>query len=157
MGEHPKRRKHRDNPYTLECEQNNRYIVSFRNGTGNKIIVEVSEEVYKSMDKFELEDKSELNEYARHIEHSEIFEESLYKRVMDKPLELEDYIIRKSSFEELYNAIKQLPEIQQKRIKMYYFDELTLDEIAIKENCSKVAIKYSLNYAIKNLEKILKK
>ena len=40
---------------------------------------------------------------------------------------------------------------------MYYFNDLTYDQIAKKENCSKVAIKYSIDTAINNLRKMIKK
>ena len=157
MVNRPKRRKHKDNPYTLECVKNNKYIVSFKDGKGILRMVEVSEEVYNSMDRFELDDLSELNEFDNHIEHSEIYEETLYKRVMDKPIELEDYIIQKSTFEDLKNAINLLPEIQKRRIKKYYFDDKTQQEIADEENVDIRAIQYSLNIALTNLKKILKK
>lgn len=157
MVNRPKRRKHKDNPYTLERVKNDRYVVSFKDGTGALRIVEVSEEVYKSMDRFELDDLSELNEYDNHIEHSEVYEESLYKRTMDKPMELEDYIIQKSSFEDLKNAINLLPEVQKRRIKKYYFDDKNVYQIAKEENTSHQAISKSLNNAILKLKEILKK
>lgn len=75
----PKRRKSKDNPYTL-ISNNNRYFVIFSDVNNKKNIVEVSEQVFYTFDKFELEDKKELNEYDRHIEHSEIYDETLLKR-----------------------------------------------------------------------------
>lgn len=39
---------------------------------------------------------------------------------------------------------------------MYYFEELTLKEIAKKEGCSKVAIKYSIDSALKKIYENLK-
>ena len=73
----PKRRKSKDNPYTL-ISNNNRYFVIFSDVNNKKNIVEVSEQVFYTFDKFELEDKKELNEYDRHIEHSEIYDETLF-------------------------------------------------------------------------------
>lgn len=75
----PKRRKSKDNPYTL-ISNNNHYFVIFSDVNNKKNIVEVSEQVFYTFDKFELEDKKELNEYDRHIEHSEIYDETLYSR-----------------------------------------------------------------------------
>lgn len=80
------------------------------------------------------------NEYSRHIEHSEIFENNLNIKAMDKPLSLEDEIIRKSTFEEVRNAIEQLPEIQKRRIKDIYFNDLTQQQLADKECTSLRAI-----------------
>lgn len=57
MAERPKRRKYRDNPYTLMyCEENNSYVVQFRNSNGEMQIIEVKEEIFKILDRFELDD-----------------------------------------------------------------------------------------------------
>lgn len=157
MGERPKRRKHRDNPYTLSfIEEKNIYVVSFKDIKGTTHRVEVNKEVYKAFDKFELEDLSELNEYDNHIEHSEVFENNLEKRAKDKPISLEDEFIEKSTFNELKEAINKLPEIQKRRIKKYYFDEKTQQQIADEEKVDIRAVQYTLNIALKNLKKILK-
>ena len=102
MTDRPKRRKYRDNPYILSyCEEKKLYIVTFKDVTGKINKIEVQEEVYKALDRFELDDIKEMNEYDRHIEHSEIYEDNLCTRAMDKPTGLEDYIIQKSTFEDL--------------------------------------------------------
>lgn len=158
MGERPKRRKYKDNPYTLNySEEKNIYTISFKDGKGILRIVEVNRDVYTAMDRFELDDLSEMNEYDNHIEHSEVFENTLHNKVMNKPEELEDYIIRKSSFEDLMKALNQLTDVQRRRIKMYYFDELKLEEIAKIEKTSFQIISKSIKQGITNLKKILKK
>ena len=50
-------------------------------------------------------------------------------------------------------AIANLPEIQRKRIKLYFFDDLTYQQIANLEGCTKRAIKFSVDIAIANLYK----
>ena len=75
----------------------------------------------------------------------------------NKPLDLEDEIIRKSSFEDLKKAIDTLPEIQKRRIKKYYFEEKNEYEIAKEENTTQQAINKNLHQAIKKLKEILKK
>lgn len=157
MAERPKRRKYRDNPYTLNyIEEKNIYMVSFKDIKGHLQKVEISEEVYKAFDKFELDDIKELNEYDRHIEHSEIFENNLEIRAKDKPMSLEDEIIRKSTFDELKKAINKLPDIQRRRIVKYYFEDKTQQQIAEEEMVDIRAIQYSLNIALKKLKEILK-
>ena len=85
MAESPKRRKCKDNPYTLNyIEEKNIYTITFKDVKGHLNKVEVSEEVYRVFDKFELQDIKELNEYDRHIEHSEIFENNLESRALNK-------------------------------------------------------------------------
>lgn len=158
MAERPRRRKCKDNPYTLNyIEERNIYIVSFKDVRGHLQKIEVSEEVYKAFDRFELQDIKELNEYDRHIEHSELFENSLEKRAKDKPLSLEDEIIKKSTLEELKNSIELLPEVQKRRIKKYYFADKNEYVIAKEEHTTQQAVNKTLKQAIQKLKEILKK
>lgn len=157
MAERPKRRKYKDNPYTLKyIEEKNIYLISFKDVRGHLQNVEVSKEVYKAFDRFELDDLSELNEYDNHIEHSELFENNLERRMKDKPLSLEDELIKKSTFDELKKAINKLPEIQKRRIVKYYFEDKTQQQIADEEMVDIRAVQYSLNIALKKLKEILK-
>ena len=157
MAERPKRRRYKDNPYTLSyIEEKNIYMVNFKDGKGHLQKIEVSAEVYKAFDSFELQDIKELNEYDRHIEHSELFENNLEIRAKDKPMSLEDEIIRKSTFDELKKAINKLPDVQKRRIVKYYFEDKTQQQIADEEMVDIRAIQYSLNIALKKLKEILK-
>ena len=72
MAERPKRRRYKDNPYTLiYIEEKNTYMVSFKDVRGNLQQIEVSEEIYKTFDKFELQDIKELNEFEDIYEYCE--------------------------------------------------------------------------------------
>lgn len=158
MAERPKRRKSNDNPYTLRfIQEKNIYLVNFKDGRGKIQEVEVSEEVYLQMDKFELDDLSQLNEFDRHIEHSEIYDNNLEARAMDKPMSLEDEIIKKSTFNELKKAIDMLSEVQKRRIKKYYFDDKNEYQIALEENTTHQAVHKTLVSAKQKLKEILKK
>ena len=155
MEKRPKRRKHKDNPYEINIIDN-KYTVKFKDNKNNINLVEVSVQVYEAFDKFELRDLSELNEYDNHIEHSEIYEETLEKRIINKQELLEDSVIKKDSFEKLHNAINELSDIEKRRIRMYYFEDKTLDEIAEIERTSHQAISKSIHNSLKKLEKLLK-
>ena len=98
----------------------------------------------------------ELNEYDRHIEHSEIYENNLNNRAMDKPLSVDDEVVRKILTEELKKAIQELPETQKRRLEKYYFRNMTFEEIAQEENCTKMAVKFSVDIAIEKISKKLK-
>lgn len=153
----PKRRKYKDNPYTLFFDENNQiYFIIFKDIKGIINKVSVPFDVYSAFNLFELQDLSELNEYDNHIEHNEVYEESLYRRSIKKDESIDDQIIRKSTYEDLIIAINTLPEIQKRRIKKYYFDEMTEEEIAKEENTTNQSVHIILKRAIKNLKKILK-
>lgn len=155
MVDRPKRRKKLENPYNLKIINNNYYIIFKSNNKYNE--VEVTKEVFDLMNRFELDDLKELNEFDRHIEHSELTEHTLNNRMLFKQESIEDLIIRKTSLEDLRKAINMLPEVQRRRIKLYYFDELTEKEIAKLENVSQKNISKSLTVAKNNLKEILKK
>lgn len=44
--------------------------------------VEVTEKQFEDFNKFELEDKSQMNKDERHQEKSRVYEETLYKRAI---------------------------------------------------------------------------
>ncbi len=141
--ERPKRRKSKDNPYTL-IKVNNQYFVSFIDINNRKNIVEVSDKLFYAFDEFELEDKSQMNKIERHIEHNAIYDETLYKRAINKYESVEDEIIRKSTYEDLMKAINELPTVTKRRIKMFYFEELSTSEISVIEKCSDRMVRKSL-------------
>lgn len=155
MAEMPKRNKSKDNPYSLDFdEEKQTYTVEFVDN--KKVIhkVEISEEVYKAFDKFELEDISQIHKFRKHIEHLEVYEETLNARMMDKPMAIEEVMEKQILMDNIKEIINSLPDMQKRRLKKYYFDNKTLEEIAFEEKCSKVAVKYSINIA---LEKISQK
>ena len=108
--------------------------------------------MYGLLDQFELEDKSYLNFFDRHIEHSELTEASLNERVMSKAEMVEDTAWFRICNERLYHAIASLSEIQRRRIIRYYFYDLTYEQIAELERCSV----HSVFVAIKRAEDKIK-
>lgn len=156
MNSLPKRRKYKDNPYTRKVI-NNKYFILFKDVSNAKRMIEVNKEIYNAFDQFELDDLKEMNEFDRHIEHKELTEESIHNREIHKIEGIDDYIIRKTAYEELMNAINQLSCTQRRRIKMYYFDELDLKTIAAIEKTSFQMISKSIKQGIKKLKKFLTK
>ena len=52
---------------------------------------------------------------------------------------------------ELHKAIDMLPEVQRRRLLLYYFGGYTYEQIAQMEGCTKMAVKFSIDIAIKKL------
>lgn len=149
----PKRRKDKYNPYTLV---DNNYI-SFTDSKGNNQLLKISDELYNAFNQFELQDKKIMNEYDRHTEHIEQTDEMLYKNLKCNNNSLEDYVLKKLEIQYLYEQIEKLPEVQKRRLKMYYLNNMKLKEIAQIENCSFQSVSYSIECALNNLSKIIKK
>lgn len=116
MDKRPKRRKDKYNPYTLHKE-NERYYVSFIDSNNKFQKIEISQEVFESFNKFELEDVSQMNEYDRHLEHSEVDENTLYQKSVSSEQPLEEYFDKAQDAENLHMAISKLPDVQKCRLK----------------------------------------
>lgn len=150
-GNHPKRRRDKYNPYWI-CEKDERYYISFKDGQEMLHEMEIPKYLYDSFDAFELDDLVYLNVWERHYEREEVWESTLNVRAICKPESLEETVFRKIQIEKLHKAIKKLSEIQQRRIELYYFEGMTYEQIAFKEGCSKVAVKYTISKALEKLK-----
>lgn len=158
MDKHSKRNKSKDNPYTLNYDDvKHVYLVEFIDSMKIKRVVEISDDVYKAFDEFELEDISQIHKFRKHIERNEVYEESLYHRASNSSISLEDQVENKLLNDELRKAINKLPEIQKRRIIKYYFDGKNEYEIATEENTTQQAVNKSLKVAKDKLKEILKK
>ena len=155
-GNHPKRRKDKYNPYTIGTTEDGRHWLTFSDGQGNRRHFEISAAVFTLFDSFELDDLSYLNEVDRHYEHSELTEASLYDRAVNRPATVEESALQSMEYAQLHRAISELPEIQKRRLILYYFQGLTYEQIAGMEGCTKRAVKFSVDIAVEKLKKFFK-
>ncbi len=131
----PKRRKSKDNPYTIVFNNvRNIYIVSFKDGTNKLNEVEVSKEVFDVFNDFELNDISTMHKDRKHIDFrsyddSEVIENYLFNNSRKNYKYLEDSYIEELEHQELRDAINELPEIQKRRLIKYYFYDKNFEEI----------------------------
>jgi len=162
MATMPKRRKDKDNPYTLDYNDNEHiYTVSFMDSKNKIHNVEVSKKVFEAFDRFELEDISQLHKVDKHIDGRNIDNTDstdiiIYHLGISNSKLVDEEVEEKILNEEIRNAINQLSDVQKRRIIFYYFDGLTQQEIADKEGTSIRAVQYTLNSAISKLKEILK-
>lgn len=77
---------------------------------------EITRTLYDIFNRFELDDLAYLNVWDRHIEHSEVWENTLYERAVEELISVEDMIIRKLEYEAVSKAIATLPEKQKRRL-----------------------------------------
>lgn len=135
-GNYPKRRKDKDNPYTIYISENGQCYLSFKDGQGAFHNLKIDKLLYLLFDQFELEDKSYLNYFDRYIEHSELTESSLNVRAVSQPESVEEIVCCRICNERLFHAIAALPEKQRRRLVLHYFYDLTYEQIAEMEKCS---------------------
>ena len=154
MDKRPKRRKDKYNPYTLETV-GNKFYVSFTDLNKIKQRVEVSQDVYDCFNEYELIDLSEMNEYDRHIEHSELLESTLENRSWKKEIPLYDVVEKKYISKKVRQAINTLPATQRQRLIKYYYQGKNYEKIAEEEGCEYQCVQRSIYRAKKKLKTLL--
>ena len=149
------------NDYTLRTEiidGAERYFASFENSEGKVVETEISEEIKNLMfGKFVRKERNLRRSDERHMEYSHLTELEFTTRALLQPLALEDDVMKNLEHEKLHQAIAQLSETQKRRVKLYYFEELTLEQIAEKEGCKKMAIKFSLDIGKEKIKTFFEK
>lgn len=148
----PKRRKSKDNPYTIFEEQGKLYV-TFKDGQGIKQKIEVNNDIFNFFDDSELHDVRELNEFDRHIEHSEQSENTLHKKILSKHVHFEDIMISKMRNGQLKKMLFCLTPLQRERVILFYWERFSSPEIAEMQGCTKQAVSLSIRRARKKLKK----
>lgn len=155
----PKRRKHRDNPYSIFTigihTDAPEFYISFSDSEHRTHCIEISRDLFEAFDEFERSDLSYLNEVDRHYELSEQSEENLVKRAVLHQVPVEEYVQQRMEAASLHKAIALLPEIQRRRLVLYYFGSFTYEQIAEMENCTHSAVRKSVAAALKKLKNFL--
>ena len=155
----PKRRIDKDNPYRLftvgAATSEPHYFIQFKDGAGIEHCLEIEKPLYDLFDEYELDDLSYLNEVDNHYEHSELTEATLIKRAVVRPEDVEAVVLGQMDSEQLHIAISRLPEVQRRRLTLYYYGELTHQQIADIEGCTRWAVSKTITQAICNLKNFL--
>lgn len=153
MDKRPIRRKFKDNPYKLESiEAKEIYIINFKDITGEVHSVQVDKKVFDVFDEAERYENARIKEKVTKMVKSEINIENA-----KDPFSIEEDLINRLTIKELKELINELPDNQKRRIIKYYFEDKTLEEIAKEEHCTKMAVKFSIDNAIKNISKKFQK
>ena len=155
----PKRRRDKDNPYTIFTTGINtatpHYYLSFVDCIGVERCVEINKPLFDAFDRFELEDISFMHKVDKHYERTEQTEASLNKRAVKPQESVEEIVSQRMETDRLHQAIAQLPEKQRRRLVLYYFGEFTYEQIAEMEGCTISPVKRSIEKAIENLKNFL--
>ena len=108
--------------------------------------VEVDQDVYETMNKYDHIDAV----YKRKVDyHKGYFSLDVNENILLKELIHQELI----SFIEL--TIKDLPVKEKERILKKYVQCKTLESIAIEENCSILAVYYSIKIALEKIKEVL--
>lgn len=156
----PKRRRDKYNPYKIysvgASTDSPHYYVSFNDGEGVQHDIEIDKKLYDTLNQFELDDLSFIHEVDNHYDLTKYTEEELTVHAFEPPTELEEDVLICIRDDALHKAIMKLPKTQRRRLTLRYFFDLTYDQIAQREGCSRQAVQDSIRLAKEFLKNFLK-
>lgn len=147
------------NHYTLRTEVFEgfaHYYVSFVDSLANNRETEVSRPVYLEFQRFVKTERNLRRWDERHIEQSDLTDESLHSRAIHQPKCVEDMVFDAQRNEQLRLAIQNLPETQRRRFVLYHEFGLTYEQIAKMEGCKKQSVCESVTRAEKEIKAKIK-
>ncbi|OJU09439.1 MAG: hypothetical protein BGN88_09930 [Clostridiales bacterium 43-6] len=143
-------------PYKIRIKKtnnSNQYFVSFIDGQDTFQELELSHSMFIEIHKIIKDIRNLKRSDERHIEKFDLSDEQLLHRAFNPPMSIEDEAIIMESMKTLNEALSRLPEIQKRRVILYYKNHLTFEQIAEMEGCKHPAVIKSVNQALKKIKK----
>lgn len=137
-------------------EEGTSYHISFRDGQRKIQDLCVSYDFYMAFRRLELDNRKLENWDWRHREFSEIYDETLNRRVLRFPKDVDEFIIEEEQAELLHKAIAALPEIQRRRFLLYHEYDLNYYQIGAMEHCTPQAVRRSVIIAREKIKTQMK-
>ena len=121
---------------------------------GKRIRIDVTIEVKELLEQTDRQNRSQMRKDRRHLN----FVGSMDELDTLPTLPQEDtaaLVIRMDSCKRLYAAISKLPELQKRRLLMYFFQEMNFRQIAELEGVSIATVARTIDRALDTLRKTL--
>lgn len=145
--------------YTLEyinINGQNKYYISFKDSVEQDCKIEIEKEIFDAYMTSRKAYTKIKNEKSRHLEHLPLSEIEIYRRSFYPSKSTEEIAIKNIENERVNEAMKELTEVQNRRIELHIINKITIREVARLENVQKRQIEKSLHLGLKKLRKILK-
>lgn len=125
----------------------------YKDAIGETEYTYVSKEVYEAMtETFRKEAHAQEMRDLRHMTRDGYTEGETEDLAFDTGESLEDMIIRRMELETLQKAMQSLTDVQKKRLQKYFFEGMTIREIAEREGINRNAVWKSLQATIARLK-----
>ena len=140
--------------YTLEyIEDDEKYYISFIDSAEQDCRIEIDKEIFDIYMKSKKAYVKIKNEMSRHIEHSNLTDEEIYKRTYNPEESVEETVIKNIEREKVNQAMQNLTETQYRRIDLHIVNEITIRDLAKIEKVQKKQIEKSLQLGLKKIKK----
>ena len=121
------------------------------NGTIINYFIHCKRQCYMHYNRINMEDESELVKIGKAMHEEKKTDEITVENIKVDKIK-KDYLI-----ENLYSSIETLTTKQKRRVISYYFNDESIEEIAMKEHVSESAIRKSIHQSLIQLKRKLNK
>jgi len=146
-------------PYILRTEVIDgisHYFISFKDGQAILRETEVSRPVYLEFCRFVKRERNLRRSDERHIEQSDLTDETLYNRAANPPKAVDETVFDSMRNEQLRQAIAELPDTQRRRFVLHHEFGLTYEQIANMEGCKRQPVTRSVERAEEKIREAIK-
>ena len=128
--------------------------ITYKLANGSQICVEVSTSVQELLEQSDRQIRSQRRQDRRHLDFAVQTDDDFESSLLPAHEDTADLLERMERDSLLHEAIGKLTEVQQRRLRLYYFGGLTYSEIARLEGVYYRSVIDSINQAIKRLGKL---
>ena len=128
--------------------------ISYKLANGSQICVEVSTSVQELLEQSDRQIRSQRRQDRRHLDFAVQTDDDFESSLLPAHEDTADLLERMERDSLLHEAIGKLTEVQQRRLRLYYFGGLTYSQIARLEGKNYRSVIDSINQAIKRLGKL---
>lgn len=131
--------------------------ITYKTADGKRICVEVSTSVKELLEQSDRQIRSQRRQDRRHLDFAVHTDEDLATSLLPAYEDAADLLEEMERNARLYEAINKLTEVQRRRLRLYYFDELSYSRIARLEGVSTQTVFSTIEKALKRLRKLYRK
>ena len=129
--------------------------IIYKLANGKQVCIDVSIEVKELLEQTDRQTSSQRRQDRRHLDYVGSID-GLENVQMPPQEDIADIVNRMDDCKRLYAAIGKLPELQRRRLLLYFFEELNFRQIAELEGVGISAVVRSIKRGLDSLSKILK-
>ena len=119
--------------------------------------MEVSEQLFFEFRHMERRNRNLEQWNQWHREFNGVWDETLYRRALRVPKNLDERMIEKERNELFYKAVTQLSEIQRRRFLLYYEYDFNFYQVGGMEHCTASAVQKSVSVAREKVKAEMRK
>lgn len=131
--------------------------IEYKTANGSRISVEVSTSVKELLEQSDRQIRSQRRQDRRHLDFLVRTDENWENPKLPTCEDTADLLERMERDARLHKAIGKLTKLQQRRLRLYYFDGLNYSQIARLENVSHSTVITTIEQALKRLGKLCRK